>query len=92
MASFKISVSTGPSGGRIRKTDYIVHVANPLAKNFSILEGRHEIQVPYVAPGDDYTIVREYLHVHISIDRPLIPGIPVFGDSGNDSPAFTITA
>lgn len=85
-------MSASPDSGRIRKTNHIVHPANPLAKNFSILEGRHEIQVPNVAPGDDYTIVREYLHVHISIDRPLIPGIPVFGDSGNDSPAFTITA
>ncbi|TDL17219.1 hypothetical protein BD410DRAFT_794518 [Rickenella mellea] len=30
---------------------------DPLAKGFSILDGRHQIQVPDVEPGDDYAVV-----------------------------------
>ncbi|GJE88799.1 hypothetical protein PsYK624_048860 [Phanerochaete sordida] len=30
---------------------------DPLAENFNILDGRHEITVPDVAAGDDYAIV-----------------------------------
>ncbi|KAI8986070.1 hypothetical protein BD414DRAFT_578180 [Trametes punicea] len=50
----------------------VLDYEHPLAKNFDILSGHVEIQVPNVEPGDDYTIV-------------------LFGDSGNDSDAFTIT-
>ncbi|OJT13975.1 hypothetical protein TRAPUB_9459 [Trametes pubescens] len=57
----------------LAKGGLLQDLANPLAKDFDILKGRFEIQVPNVTPGDDYTIV-------------------LFGDSGNDSANFTITA
>jgi len=39
----------------LRKGDSTM--SEPLADNFSILDGEHEITVPYVATGSDYRIV-----------------------------------
>jgi len=41
------------------QVDDSIHTENPLAQGFNILQGRVEIQVPDVPPGDDYTVVRE---------------------------------
>ena len=60
-----------------------------LAKGFDILDGRVEITVPWVMDRTDYSLVREYYRFGVmrhSADNPH----PVFGDSGNFSPEFTI--
>ncbi|THH08460.1 hypothetical protein EW145_g2705 [Phellinidium pouzarii] len=46
-------------------------LAEPLAGNFSLYDGKIEVQVPDVPARDDYQVV-------------------LFGDSGNESPIFTI--
>ncbi|EIN12651.1 hypothetical protein PUNSTDRAFT_49940 [Punctularia strigosozonata HHB-11173 SS5] len=57
----------------LAKNGIALDLDSPLAANFSILDGRHVIQVPKVTPASDYQIL-------------------LFGDSGNLSPEFTITA
>ncbi|KII86653.1 hypothetical protein PLICRDRAFT_43293 [Plicaturopsis crispa FD-325 SS-3] len=65
---------TNPNGTVVLAKAYrLKDLDHPLASGFSILDGRVEITVPDVAPGDDYEIV-------------------LFGDSGNYSQNFTITA
>ena len=47
---------------RILRGGLIVFFAdNPLASNFSILDGSVTVTVPDVEPGVDYTVVREYI-------------------------------
>lgn len=72
-------------------------VAHPLASNFRITDGAVNVTVPDVDARDDYIIVRELPSpvvvcscwcaqlMHFSL-------CAVFGDSGNASPKFTITA
>ncbi|KAL6302822.1 hypothetical protein BKA93DRAFT_827119 [Sparassis latifolia] len=50
----------------------LLDLENPLANNFSILDGWVTVTAPDVTPATDYSIV-------------------LFGDSGNNSPNFTIT-
>ena len=63
-----------------------------LASGFDILDGTVPIIVPDVEPGEDYAVVRECnSSTLISLSLAHITYCLVFGDSGNFSPAFTIT-
>jgi hypothetical protein len=61
-----------------------------LQENFSILLGRIEVMVPWVDDGSDYQVVCEQ-HILLLIPRIGANRDPVFGDSGNFSPFFTIS-
>ena len=65
---------------------------NPLATDFPILDGFRTITVPDVEPGDDWSIVREYHSLFSARMNDLTQRSTVFGDSGNNSPDFTIAA
>lgn len=63
-----------------------------LASGFDILDGTVPITVPAVEPGDDYAVVRECnVPILMTLGLAYISCCLVFGDSGNFSPAFTIT-
>lgn len=76
-------------------TDHMMGTA-VLAGDFSILLGSIEITVPEdLEPGSDYDIVREYRATFIISSAACkssltIGSRKVFGDSGNESPIFTI--
>ncbi|KIK92009.1 hypothetical protein PAXRUDRAFT_830366 [Paxillus rubicundulus Ve08.2h10] len=53
------------------RNNSLIDMSHELASGFDILDGRVEIQVPYVPTGHAYSLV-------------------LFGDSGNNSPDFTI--
>ncbi|KAF7791484.1 hypothetical protein EIP86_002500 [Pleurotus ostreatoroseus] len=71
---------------------------HPLAQGFDLSQGAVDVKVPLVQPGNDYIIVREYRApcTHPPLRRAKVQWaypssfLPVFGDSGNRSPTFTI--
>ena len=62
-----------------------------LQAGFDILLGRIEVHVPWVEPGDDYSLVREYALSEVA-EQALKCSLTsiVFGDSGDFSAQFTI--
>ena len=77
----------------------------PLAKGFELSDGLLEVEVPSNVPsGTDYQVVCEYFpllssnitSLMVKFDFPFFlyhrqtVFISVFGDSGNESPSFTI--
>ncbi|RPD62497.1 hypothetical protein L226DRAFT_544218 [Lentinus tigrinus ALCF2SS1-7] len=48
---------TNPNGTIVLAKGGRLDLKHPLASNFSILDGWHEVTVPSVPAGDDYTIV-----------------------------------
>ncbi|TFK93068.1 hypothetical protein K466DRAFT_594664 [Polyporus arcularius HHB13444] len=48
---------TNPKGTIVLSKNGRLDINHPLASNFSILDGHHEVTVPPVDAGDDYTIV-----------------------------------
>ncbi|THH28222.1 hypothetical protein EUX98_g5971 [Antrodiella citrinella] len=48
---------TNPIGSIVLAHNGLLNLTHPLASNFSILAGRHEITVPDVSPDNSYTIV-----------------------------------
>ena len=67
-------------------------LAEPLASNFSLYAGEVKVDVPKVPGRDDYQVVCEYISdiYKYYLRLTIIPFYSVFGDSGNESPFFTI--
>ncbi len=61
-----------------------------LVKGFSILDGKVELTVPDVEPGNDYRIVCAYYPSLLYGGRVADVYMIVFGDSGNWGETFTI--
>lgn len=65
-----------------------IRKAQPLASGFSLRDGSVYVTCPTVTPGNNYIVVRKYVPQSTC---PFISSHPVFGDSGNASPQFTIS-
>lgn len=67
--------------------------STPLAQDFPLASGQVNVTVPAnTTPSNEWEVVRKSLLDYIQSEAAINLFSPVFGDSGNFSPAFTINS
>lgn len=99
--TYTVTWDTSSEPAQVTNSDGLVYLrigsatqSTPLAQGFPLADGHVDVTIPAdTVPADDWILVRKSI-LSGSLEAASNLGLfsPVFGDSGNWSPPFTITS